>query len=801
MDRLWQDLRYGVRLLFRFPGVTIAALLALALGTGVNTALFTIVNSVLLTPLPFPDADRLVQLWRTELPRLQFGSASYPRYVDWRGRNRVFEEIGTYAPGGLTLTGREAPERLGGARATTSFFRTLAAPPVVGRYFSEEEDSPGGQKVIVLGEQYWQRRFARDPGLLGQTLTIDGERHTVIGIAPAAYAEMWRVDAWVPLARAVDQRTRGSNFLVVVGRLNQGLTSAQAQAGLAELAAEMSRDYPDDRYGFFTMPLHEVLTRGSRQALWILLGATGLVLLIACANVANLILVRAVTRQREIAVRTAVGAGRGLIVRQLVTETMLLAMIGGLLGVGLASALLRIFALVAPANFPRLSAISLDGRVLAVSLAVAALAGVIAAVVPALHAARSQPGDALREGSRGATAGRARVMSRLLVMGEIAMAVMLVAAAGLTIRSLQELTRQDLGLSTRGVLTFTVAITDARQSDNDALTRFFTALEARIRALPGVESAGAINMLPIAQTGFNGPVRVPERIIPPEESPLAEGRVVTPGYFATVDMQVLAGRLPSSEHHANTPPVIVVNQTLAQQLWPGVAPAAVVGRRMATGLEGAGAWREVIGVVRDVRSRRPDAPPDAEVYVPFEQAPVPSLAFTVRSAGLPDTLVPAIRAELGQLDPNLPLASVRTFDEVVATATRNSRLYSVLTVIFGILAASLAIVGIYSVMSYTVAQRTRELAIRAALGASNGGLLRLVLREGFVMSAVGIAAGLAGAFAASQLIRALLYQVSPTDPFVFSLTAVAVAVTAVLGYLVPAFRASRVEPAAALRGE
>jgi putative ABC transport system permease protein len=801
MDRLWQDLRFGVRLLIRFPGVTAAALLALALGTGVNTALFTIVNKVLLSPLPFQDADELVQVWRTELPRLQYGSASLPRYVDWRARNRVFEDMGAYSPSGLTLTGREAPERIGGARATASFFRTLAAPPIIGRYFADDEDVPGGPKVIVLGEQYWQRRFARDPDLLGQTLTIDGERHTVIGIAPAVYTEMWRIDAWVPLARDVDQNTRGNNFLVVVGRLKDELTIDQAQSGLSELAAEMRRDYPNDRYGFLTMSLHEVLTRGPRQALWILLGATGLVLLIACANVANLILVRAVTRQREIAVRTALGAGHGLIIRQLVTETMLLALIGGLLGVGLASGLLRLFTLVAPANFPRLNAISLDGRVLAFSIVVAGLTGLVAAIVPALHAARSQPSDALREGSRGATVGRARMMSRLLVMGEIAMAVMLVAAAGLTIRSLQELMQQDLGLNTRGVLTFTVGITDARQNDNEALTRFFDALESRIGSLPGVESAGAINMLPIAQTGFNGPVRVPERVIPAEESPLAEGRVVTPGYFATVDVQLIAGRLPSAEHHAGAPPVIVVNQTLARELWPGLPPDAVVGRRMATGLERADTWREVIGVVRDVRSRRPDAPPDAEAYVPFAQAPVPSLAFTVRSAGSPEALVPAIRAELGQLDPALPMAAVRTFDEVIAAATRNSRLYSVLTTIFGILAASLAIVGIYSVMSYTVAQRTRELAIRSALGASNGGLLRLVLREGFIMSAVGIAAGLAGGFGASQLIRALLYQVSPTDPFVFGLTAVAVAAAAVLGYLIPAFRASRVEPAVALRGE
>jgi putative ABC transport system permease protein len=800
MDRLWQDIRYGARLLLRFPGVTAAALLALALGTGVNTALFSIVNTVLLQPLPFPDADELLQVWRTELPRLQFGSASHPRYVDWRARNRIFEEMGAMAPAGLTMTGREAPERIPGGRATASLFRTLAAPPLIGRYISDEEDSPGGARVIVLGEQYWQRRFNRDQNILGQALTIDGQAHTVIGIAPAAYTEMWRADAWVPLARAVDQSTRGNNFLVVVGRLKDGVTPAQVHAGLADLAVEMSREHPDDRYGFFTMSLHEVLTRGPRQALWILLGATGLVLLIACANVANLILVRAVTRQKEMAVRTALGAGQGRIVRQLITETTLLAIVGGALGIALAAALLRLFAIVAPANFPRLNAIGFDSRVLVFSFVVAALCGLIAAVVPAWHASRSRPSDALREGSRGATSGRARTMSRVLVIGEIAMAVMLVAAAGLTIRSLQQLMQQDLGYNTRGVLTFTVGITDQRQSDNAALTRFFTTLEERISALPGVDSTGAINMLPIAQTGLNGPVRVPERVIPPEESPLAEMRVVTPGYFSAMGIGLVAGRLPDERDLATGPPVVAINETLARQLWPELAAAATVGRQIGIGF-GRDRWIEVVGVTRDVRSRRPDAPPDAELYAPFAQFPLPSLAFTVRTSLAPETLVPAIRNELAQLDPTLPMASVRTFEEVVASATRSSRLYSVLTVVFGLLAATLAIVGIYSVMSYTVTQRMRELAIRSALGASSHGLLRLVLREGFIMSAIGIAIGLAGAIGASQLIRALLYQVSPTDPFVFAMTAAAVAGAAVLGYLLPAFRASKVEPAVALRSE
>ncbi len=802
MERLWQDVRHGVTLLWRFPAVTIPALLALALGTGVNTALFSVVNAVLLTPLPFPDSGALVQVWRTELPRLQYGSASYPRYVDWRTSNRAFAEMGAYGPAGLTLTTVDGPpERLAGARATASFFRTLAAPPVAGRHIADDEDRPGGARVIVIGEQLWRRRFGGDPRLLGSTLRIDGAPHTVIGIAPAAYAEMWRVEAWVPLARAVDPASRESNFLVVVGRLREQQSIERAQEAMTQLAGELAREYPADRYGFFMMPLHEVLTRGPRQALWILLAATALVLLIACANVANLLLVRGVARQREMAVRTALGAGRRRLVRQLVTEVVLLTVTGGLLGVALASGLLRVFALVAPQNFPRLGAIALDGRVLAVSFSVAVLAGFIAALLPAVHTARIQPSDALRDGSRGATARRARRIGRALVVGEIAAAVVLVATAGLTIRSLQQLTRQDLGLNTRDVLTFTVSLTDARQQDAAAVARFFRTIEERLRSVAGVQAVGAINMLPLAQTGMNGPVRVPDRVIRPEESPLAELRTVTPGYFATVGMPIAAGRAPDARDVADGPPVVAINETLAGHLWPGEPPAAIVGRQLGLGFDGGSGFREVVGITRDVRSRRPDAPPDAETYVPHAQMPLPSMAFTVRAIGDPTAVAPAIRAELAQIDSSVPMAAVRTFEDVVATATRTSRLYSVLTGLFGLLAAALAIVGIYSVMSYTVAQRTRELAIRSALGASHAGLLRLVLREGFIMSIAGIGCGLAAGLGAARLVRALLYQISPSDPAVFVLTAAAVALAAVLGYLVPAIRASRVAPATALRAE
>jgi putative ABC transport system permease protein len=801
MDRLWQDIRYGARLLLRFPGVTAAALLALALGTGVNTAIFSIVNTVLLQPLPFPDADELVQVWRTEPPTLQFGSASYRRYVDWRAQNRVFEETGAWSPNAYTLTGRETPERVGGARVSSSFFRVIGASPVLGRWPSDDEDRPGAQKVVVVSDGFWRRRLGASPATVGSELMLDGEPHTVVGIAPATFNELWRVDLWVPLAMSVDPSQR-MNFLLVFGRLRDGVTLEQAREGLSELASAMSRQYPDDRYGFNALAVHDVITLGPRQALWILLGATGFVLLIACVNVANLLLARAVTRQREVAVRTALGAGRGRLLRQMITETMLLAVLGGTLGLVLAAGLLQLFTVLAPPNFPRLVSIGIDGTVLAFSFAVATLCGLVAGVLPALHVSRAEPSDALREGAtRGATAGRARAATRFLVMSEVALAVILVVAAGLTVKSLQQLTRQDLGLATEGVLTFSVGLPGATLQDGPKSAQFFRIFEDRLRTLPGVTSVGAINMLPIATTGTNGQVSLRDRQLTREEAPIAEFRVVTPTYFETMKVGLVAGRYPDARDTADSSPIVVINETLARTLWPGESPASILGRVMGTGFDDGSTWREIVGIVRDVRSRRPDAPPDAETYIPHSQWPAPTLTFTVRAAVAPESLVPVVRKELSDLNPQLPLAAVRTFSEVVDGATRSSRLYSALTALFGVLAAVLAIVGIYSVMSYTVAQRTRELAIRSALGASHHGLLQLVLREGFIMSLTGIVVGLAGAFAVSRLMGALLYQVSPRDPLVFGLTAAAVAAIALMGYLIPAFRASRVQPAIALRSE
>jgi len=796
-----RDLLQGFRLLRRAPGFAVTAILTLALGIGATTALFTVVNAVLLEPLPFPDSNKLVQVWRSELPALTYGSASYARYLDWREQQRVFTEFGAWAPRGVTITGPSGPERAPGATASASFFRLIDAPPVIGRYFSDADDSRGGDRVTVISEGLWRRRFEASPSVLGANVQIDGEAYTVIGVAPSGFSEVWRLDVWIPLGLVADPSNRFSNYLLSFGRLREGTTLESARRGLADLAAQMTRDHAGDNYTFTARPLHEVITEGATRGLWTLLAATGLLLLIACTNVANLLLARSVTREKDLAVRASLGAGRGRLFGQVMGETIALGMLGSLVGIGLAWALLRVFVSLAPANFPRLAAITLDTSVLAFSLAIAVAAGLVAGLAPAIHLLRSDLNGVMRSGgSRGATAGRARAASRLLVVSEVALALALVTTAGLMVKSLMRLQSQDLGLTREPVLTFGVGLPTFVANGNDQVRSFQSAFLERVRALPGVTHVSAINLLPVAATGFNGPVRRADQLGDNEGVPVTEFRIVMDRYFETMGMRLVAGRGIDERDRANTPLVAVVNETLAKRLFPTLDPQAVVGQSIR--LFGTnGPTNEIVGVAANVRSRRPDAVPDPEVYGSFQQNPSASMSYVVRAQGDPAALTGQIRAGLAEMTPHVALAAVRTFEEVVATATRTSGLLSWLSVLFGVLAAALAILGIYSVMSYTVAQRERELAIRAAVGASRRSLLSMVLREGLWLSGAGIAAGALIAFGSSGVLRSLLYDVSATDPVVFMASAVGLAVIAIAGYLIPAARAARVEPVVALRSE
>ena len=800
MDFL-RDLRLGFRMLQRAPGFAATAILTLSLGIGATTALFTVVNAVLLEPLPFPDSNKLVQLWRSELPALTYGSASYARYLDWRQNQRVFTDLGAWSPRGFTIAGPQGPERAPGAIASASFFRVINASPVIGRYFSDEEDRRGGDRVTVISEGLWKRQYQQSPTVLGSTVQIDGQAYTVVGVAPSGFSEVWRLDVWVPLGLTADPSNRGSNFLLAFGRLRDGTTLAAARSGLAELAAQMSRENAIDKYSFTARPLHEVITENATRGLWILLAATSLLLLIACTNVANLLLARSVVRERDLAIRASLGAGRGRLFGQVMGETIALGMLGSVVGIALAWGLLRIFVALAPANFPRLAAITLDSGVLGFAIVVAVAAGLIAGLAPAIHLLRSDLNSVLRAGgSRGATAGRARSASRLLVISEVALALALVTTAGLMVKSLLRLQAQDLGVTRAPMLTFGVGVPPSVANGNEAVARFQLELLAKVRALPGVTHASAISLLPIAQTGNNGPVRRVDQTQDNEGVPVTEFRIVMDRYFDTMGVPMIAGRALDERDRKSSALVAVVNETLARRLFPNLEPAAVVGQPIRI-FGNAAPTNAIVGVAANVRSRRPDAVPDPEVYVSFDQNPTPGLSYVVRAAGDPASLNGQVRGALAQMTPHVAVANLRTFEEVVATATRTSGLLSWLSVLFGVLAAVLAILGIYSVMSYTVAQRERELAIRAAVGASRSSLLAMVLREGLLLSGAGIAAGALIASAASGVLRSLLYDVSARDPMVFVASAVGLAAIAMAGYLVPAARAARVEPVVALRSE
>jgi putative ABC transport system permease protein len=792
----------GFRLLARAPGFAATAALTLALGIGATTTLFSVINAVLLDPLPFPESGRLLQVWRSELPALTYGSASYPRYLDWRASQRPFTDLGAWSPRGLTLAGGDGPERVAGATASASFFRVMGAAPSAGRWFTDDEDQRGGERVVVLSDGLWRRRFRGDGSVLGTTVLLDGQPYTVVGVAPPAYGELWRTEAWIPLGQVADPANRGNNFLVSFGRLRPGVTVDAARRSLdAELAPQMTREHPDDRYTFTARPLHEIVTEGASRGLWVLLGATALLLLIACTNVANLLLARAVVRERDLAVRASLGASRAQLLGQVMGETIALGLVGSVAGLGLAWGLLRAFVLLAPANFPRLAAIGLDPRALLFAAVVAVAAGLAAGIAPALHLLRADVNAVVRAGgSRSITVGRARAASRLLVVSEVALALALVTTAGLMAKSLLRLQRQDLGLTREPVLTFSLGLPPFVADGDDAVRRFQQQFLERVRAVPGVTQASAINVLPIAATGFNGPVRRPDQLGERDGVPVPEVRAVMDGYFQAMGVRLLAGRGFDTRDGAGGPGVVVVNEALAARLWPGRTPAQIVGQPVNVAAW-PGAAREVIGVVASVRSRRPDMAPDPEVYAPFAQVPLPTMSYIVRADGDPSRLTPQIRAAAAELSPHVAIAAVRTLEDVVTTATRTSGLLSWLSVLFGGLAVTLATIGIYGVMSYTVAQRRRELAIRAAVGATRATLLGLVVREGVGMSAAGILVGSAIAWGGSGVLRALLYDVSATDAVVFVAAAAGLAAVTLAGYLVPAARAARVEPVSALRAE
>jgi putative ABC transport system permease protein len=812
MDRLLHDVRYAARMLAKSPAFTAVAVLTLGLGIGANAAIFSVVNAVLLRPLPFPEPERLVAVWTPQPKRSSAirGSSSYPDFADFRDQSTSFEALAAFRQRGYTLSTRNGAERVAGGRVSWSLLSVLGVAPPLGRDFTAEDDRLGGPRVALLAHGLWQRRFAADPGIIGASITLDGEPHIVLGVLPAGFRfdfDLNTAELFTPLTLdgkdAIEER--GQHYLRIVGRLKPGTTSEQARAELAAVAARLEQAYPRSNTGrtASVVPLHQEVVGDVRRGLLVLLGAVALVLLVSSANVANLLLVRATEREREVAVRSALGASRGRLGRQFLTESVLLALLGG--GLGLLFAFWGVAALVAlaPADLPRAADIGVDGRVLGATLGVSLLTGLLFGSVPSLRGSRVRLAEALSEGGRGSAGpGRQRVRNALIVT-EVALAVVLLVGAGLLLRSLGRLLDVDPGFRSEGVLTANLRLPDARYEKPEQVMAVYDRLLPRLASLPGVTAAGAGMPLhfggDIWVTGF---VRRDRPEPPPGDRQHAHYKAVTPGYLEALGIPLVAGRLIADADRRGAPRVVVVSRALAHRLYPDEDP---VGRPVAFGVGFDDAdedvtWR-IVGVVGDTAVSSLDVEPPPQFYVPLFQQPWGYPSLVLRTAGNPRPLIEAVRREVQAIDSELPVFEAHTLGELTAASVAQRRFQTRLLAAFAAVGLLLAAVGLYGVMAVSVGQRTREIGIRIALGAERRGVIRLVMGQGLGLVLLGMALGLAGAAAFSRVLAGLLFRVGATDPVTFAVVPALLAATALAASYLPARRATRVDPLVALRCE
>jgi len=806
MDTLRQDLVYALRRLCQTPGFTLVAVATLALGIGANSAIFSVVNAVLLRPLPYDEPDRLVRVWQTWKGK-DAGVYSPPNFLDTAAAASSFEGMAAADGGGVTLTDAGAPVRLEAASVSASFFDVLRVRPALGRAFTAEENDPGRSKVAVLGHSLWRDRLGADPSVVGRSIVLDREPHVVVGVAPQGFAFPEGTQIWRPLEYDERFRTksRGAWYLTVIGRLRPGATVASAGHEVAAIAAGLARQHPDanEGVGAAVVPLHTSLVGDVRTALLLLLGAVGLVLLIACVNVANLLLARVAARETEIAIRTALGAGRGRLLRQLLTESVLLGAIGGAAGVALAALSLDTLLALQPQGVPRLGEVGIDRTVLAFAAALSLATGLLFGVFPSLQMTRRATAQALREGSRGLLGGRGHRLRGSLVVGQIALAMMLLAGAGLLVRSFARLRAVDPGFRRESALTFRISLPETAYAEDSRRTWFHDELQGRLGALPGVLSVGGVTGLPLSGVQFDISFEVEGRPpLPPAQQPSMETRVATPGYFATMGIPVGRGRGFEAADDGHAPQVVLLSEAAVRRYFPGEDPLGKVlkiGMGRGEGKRRAGG--EVVGIVGDVKELglADEYPP--EVYVAYAQYPTGSMDVVVRTAVSPRSLARSVESVVAGLDPQLPVARLATLDEVVARSISEPRFYVVLLGAFAGTALLLAALGIFGVMSFAVVQRSREIGIRVALGADPREVLRMVLGQALVLAGIGVAAGLLGALALSRAIAGLLFDLSPTDPATLASMAAALALVAVVASYLPARRAMRVDPMVVLRSE
>ncbi len=810
MQTLWQDLRYGARMLFKKPVFALVAILTLAIGVGANTAIFTVVNAALLRPLPYRDAERLVDVTSTmRRETIEVRSMSYPDFVDWRDQNTVFERLAAYDSASFTLTGGAEPERLNGELTSADYFPLLRADAAFGRTFPEEDRAPDTHRVALVGYGLWMRRFGGATALVGQTIQLNGAGYTVVGIMPEGFRGVSdQAEIWLPMMmvssvrRASMLQEREQRWHSAIGRLKPGVTLAQAQTELDIIAGRLEQAYPSSNRnrGARVTPLHESFFGGLRLTLWILLGAVGCVLLVACVNVANLQLQRAAGRSSEMAVRLALGATPRRLIRQLLTESLLLSIIGGALGVLLALWSVDFLIKLSPVTFPSFVNLSLDARVLGFSLFISGLTGALSGLAPALQAAKPALNETLKASGRNASGGLGRNhLLSSLVVAEIALALTLLISAGLMIRSLQRLQAVDPGFNSERLLTMRISL-PAQRYRRDQIPAFGQQLRERLQALPGAQSVALASDLPLSGNTSAGPIELEGR---PATSAGGEIRMyrhrVTPGFFSTLGIQLIKGRDFTNGDHAQAPGVVIISEAMARRYWPDEDP---IGKRLKKTSPG-DPWLSIVGVAGEVKYRGLQQNPnnDPDVYYPLLQEPVGNLYIALRASVDPNSLVAATRSVLQKLDPDLPVYGVTTMARQVADQTTQSRFSAWLLGVFGGLALVLAAVGIYSVMAYAVEQRSREIGIRVALGARPGAVLKMVIGRGMRLSVMGVALGLGAALALTQLMKRLLFGVAATDPLTYCAIAILLLLVALLACWIPARRAMKVDPVVAIRCE
>jgi putative ABC transport system permease protein len=812
MNTFWQDIRYAIRGFGRNPGFTLVTVITLALGIGANSAIFSVVNTVLLKPLPYRNPAGLVKVWTRftgiGLPNDQ-NWFSAPEFRDLSEQNRSFSAVSVLSPGtfNLGLSGGN-PQSVTGAAVSPALFTILGINPPFGRTFLPEEAQQGRDRVVILGYGLWQRAFGADPQTMGKEVIIDGRSCQVIGVMPKGFdypspSELWMPQVFVPADFAPDHR--GNHGYEVLARLKPGVSLAEARQDMAALSRSIiaqNREYPYERFGFALLlhPLLEETVSDVKTSLWVLMGAVGFVLLLVCANVAGLLLVRSTARQKEIAIRVALGAGTMRIIRQLLCESVMLSLFGGLLGLLLTPLLLQLIVLLSATALPRVLSTQIDLGALLFTFVVAVGTGILFGLAPALEASRGVHHEALKEGGRSSSEGRtSQRLRRLFVVAEAALAVLLLAGSGLLLRSFVKLLAVDPGFRPEGVLTMQVSLPAEKYAKPEQRRAFFQELVGRVERLPGVQAAGAISVLPLIGQGNSGTVTVDSRSVTPENaSPEADYRAVTPGYFQAMGTSLVVGRYFEERDADTAPPVAIIDETMASTFWPNEDP---IGKRIKFGgMASKLPWMTIIGVVRHVRYRTLEARSRVQLYYPEAQNPGGSMGLAIR-AGSPMSLAPAVERLVLGIDPQQPVDHVLSMEEVMADSLARRRLTLTLLGIFAGGAMLLAALGIYGVTAYMVTERQQEIGLRMALGASRGAVLGLVIRQGMSLLAAGLAAGLVLSFALMWVLSSLLFAVRPYDPVSLATAAAALALVALVACSIPAWRATRVDPLVALRYE